>query len=71
MKNLQEITHWTNDSIQFPRLLAEIDSMGLDVHQIESLCEKMDITYSELQKLFRRAETRWEEIKRNLPQKTK
>lgn len=53
---------WSLDSIQFPRLLAEIYMVGLDRHQTQELCESMDISKEELKELFERAEKTWTAI---------
>ena len=54
---------WEDDTIQFPRLLAEIMGVGLDEAQWDALCETMYITSDELSELFYRAESRWQRIK--------
>lgn len=54
---------WERDSIQFPRLLAEIWAMGLGLAERSHLCLEMDITPPELDELFERADRRWQEIK--------
>jgi hypothetical protein len=54
---------WENDTIQFPRLIAEIDAIGLTDGQIEGLCESMDLEREELFSLLARAQHNWENIK--------
>lgn len=55
---------WNNNRIQFPRLLAEINSVvGLDEKEIEALCESMDLRPHEIYELFDRAEKEWTTIK--------
>lgn len=56
---------WENNKIQFPRLLAEINAVGLFKKQIEGLCDSMDLTKDEIQELFERAEIEFEKEKRN------
>jgi len=57
---------WDKDSVQFPRLLAEIHAMGLGVAEVSHLCREMDITQEQLEELFYRAEKQWEKIKSDL-----
>lgn len=54
---MQEL--WLNDSIQFPRLLAEINSIGLTRGQIRDLCASMDLEPPDIYELFDRAENAW------------
>jgi len=46
---------WNDDSVQFPRLLAEINAIGLSEEQYEELGELMDLEASEINELFDRA----------------
>jgi hypothetical protein len=55
---------WRDDSIQFPRLLAEIMAVGLTDEQCNNLETSMDIDQDQLLELFDRAQTEWEEIKK-------
>lgn len=52
---------WEDDSIQFPRLIAEI--MATQEIDAASLCESMDITLKELVELCERADKAWKKIK--------
>jgi len=55
---------WNNNSIQFPRLIAEIAAtQELD---LESLSESMDLTIDEVKELFERADVEFEAIKKAL-----
>ncbi len=55
---------WHDDSIQFPRLLAEINAtQEID---IQALCEAMDLDVDEIHELFDRADVAWERIKKEL-----
>lgn len=54
---------FSNDSIQFPRLLAEINALGLSRAQLNDLCASMDLRPDEVAQLFERAEREWERIK--------
>lgn len=53
---------WENNSIQFPRLLAEIAATQ-DSLDIEALCEAMDLDEYYITELFDRAQIEWEKIK--------
>jgi len=55
--------NWQNDAIQFPRLLAEIDAIGLTWKQRDSLRDAMDLSDDDLADVFRRASDCWEDIK--------
>lgn len=54
---------WARDSIQFPRLLAEINAVGLTKKQRADLCTSMDVTDAEITELLNRAEREWEKQK--------
>lgn len=56
---------WEDNSIQFPRLLAEIvATQSLD---LDALCDSMDLSLSDLDELFERAVLDWEDIKNGAP----
>ena len=56
------MTHWDNNAMQFPRLLAEI--MATQEHlDMPVLADSMDISIDELNELFDRAHQAWELIK--------
>jgi hypothetical protein len=61
----QSSEKWDDDSIQFPRLLAEISAVGLSTEQWEGLCTSMDIDNELLNELFDRADNAWERAKGN------
>lgn len=64
MKTIKEL--WEDDAIQFPRLIAEIaatDALSSENVWAE-LCDSMDLTDSELNVLFDRAEAAWEAAKK-------
>jgi hypothetical protein len=46
---------WKRDNIQFPRLIVEINAMGLSKKQIKHLCDGMNIDPLDLDELFERA----------------
>ena len=54
---------WNDNGIQFPRLLAEIWAVGLTDEQYRLLEDSMDLHRKEIDELFERAESRFEEIK--------
>lgn len=64
--NLNIGDRWKDDSIQFPRLLAEIWAGGLMNRQIEKIAASMDLTEEEVAELFERAEGTWDGIKEKL-----
>jgi hypothetical protein len=55
---------WTDNTIQFPRLLAEI--LATQDLNLATLCDSMDIEQAQLHELFERADQEWERIKSNL-----
>ena len=57
---------WNDDSVQFPRLLAEINAIGLSEEQYEELGELMDLEVSEINELFNRAISAFENNKRQI-----
>jgi len=57
---------WQDDSVQFPRLLAEIHASGLTRNQYHDLEASMDLTSVEIDELLERAENAWETIKTNV-----
>lgn len=54
---------WLDNSIQFPRLLAEIIGVGLTEQQWDDICATMDLDSNNLSELFDRAQAEWEKIK--------
>ena len=57
---------FADDSIQFPRLLAEIYAVGLAAEQVKALEESTGLHPREIKALFERAEIKFEEIKRTV-----
>ena len=51
---------WENSHLQFSRLLAEINGVGLSDEQMQGLCEAMDLTEEQINELFDRANVLWE-----------
>ena len=56
---------WFNDRVQFPRLLAEINAVGLTDAQVKAVAESMDVNVSMVRDLLRRAERALDRIKRD------
>ena len=60
--------NWKNNAIQFPRLIAELDSAGGFTEEVsEYLCESMDVTMDELDDIVSRAQEEWDKIKEKTP----
>jgi hypothetical protein len=56
-------TNWTDKTIQYPRLLAEIRAIGLTKEQYEFLNESMDLSQDEIDEVLEWAEEDWQTIK--------
>ena len=65
--------NWKDDSIQFPRLLNELDCLAvvdlLDAADqtntgMQALKQSMDLTRGDIMELFRRAQKEWDRIKK-------
>ena len=54
---------WSNDTVQFARLLAEIRAAGLSRQLLFLLRQSMDLENAQIAELFTRAEAAWEKIK--------
>jgi|TARA_Y100000034_G_C6835167_1_gene377329 plasmid maintenance system antidote protein VapI len=55
---------WEDNSIQFPRLIAEINAcVDISPENWRELQESMDLTEDEIIQLFDRAHDKWEKIK--------
>lgn len=58
---------WKDNSIQFPRLIAEISAnVNISEDDWNSLCESMDLNDDELNELFDRADAEWNKIKESI-----
>jgi len=55
------MSKWSNNAIQFPRLLAEI--MATQNLDLKALAESMDLSVDQVNELFDRADASWENIK--------
>jgi hypothetical protein len=68
MDDVMTADKWEDDSIQFPRLIAEIQScVAINDADWETMLESMDLTNDQLVELFDRADAAWERIKADLP----
>jgi len=61
----QENPKWEDNSIQFPRLLAEILATQENL-DYEALSESMGLEQARIDELFDRADAEWERIKEAL-----
>ena len=50
---------WMNDNVQFSRLLSEIYAAGLNEYQYSDLSDSMNLSKSQINELFERAESAW------------
>lgn len=60
-------TKWEDNSIQFPRLISELETLGVftpDV--IKGLCLNMDLQSADIVELLDRAQEKWDKIKASL-----
>jgi hypothetical protein len=55
--------NWTNDAIQFARLLAELRAIGLTEPQYNDLYAAMDLRQDRIDQVLERAERAWQRIK--------
>jgi hypothetical protein len=56
--------NWKNDAIQFPRLIAELQSSGgFNLVNIGTLAVEMDLSIQQVCELIDRACTKWDAIK--------
>lgn len=54
---------WLDDSVQFPRLLSEIEAVAGDVVPWEDVAASMDLSLNQVDELISRAQVAWERIK--------
>lgn len=59
----EPIDMWNNNTVQFVRLLAEINAAGLVEETYQLLEESMDLPRTRIKEIFDRAEASWEAIK--------
>jgi len=60
-----KITPWEDNSIQFPRLLAELRAVGLTAKQYELISMETDLYVHEIDEILERAEDAWRWIKQD------
>lgn len=59
-----DIDTWSDDAIQFPRLIAELEAVGaLRGDVVDALCESMDLAPDNIAELIERAQLEWDKIK--------
>jgi hypothetical protein len=58
--------NWKKDSVQFPRLIAELNAAGVfqDAETVSFLKESMDLTTDEILDVVERAERKFEVLKK-------
>lgn len=57
---------WKDDSVQFPRLIAEINAnVNITGDDWDDLCDSMDLPSFAVHELFERADAAWEKAKDN------
>jgi len=63
---MNENSNWEENLLQFPRLLAEINAVGLSDGQLEALSIHMDLPVERILEIFERAEKTWDMIKEKI-----
>ena len=64
--------NWADNSIQFPRLIAEAEAAGaFTAPVLEQMQVSMDLRAGELLELIDRAQAAWDDIKSQLPRRRK
>ena len=53
---------WGDNSIQFPRLLAELQMVDAIRDDLSEVCESMDLPLHRVHELLARAQTMWDDI---------
>jgi len=62
----KKVVLWKRDDLQFVRLLAELNAVGILPQQMDQLTESMDLPAGDIEELLERAEVKWEKIKRRI-----
>lgn len=66
-KQTKPKSKWEDNSIQFPRLIAEIEMAGgFNKEIINDLCNSMDLTEDEVFSIVDRACAEWDKIKEKI-----
>lgn len=62
---VEDVTEsWNDDTIQFPRLIAELEMAGVFTRKtFKLLCESMDLENENIDELLERAQKTWDKIK--------
>jgi hypothetical protein len=65
----KKMSKWEDNSIQFPRLIAEAEAAGLwcDKVGVQLMCESMDLDTEEVFEIIERAQTVWDKIVADIP----
>lgn len=64
---IRKIDRWSQDELQFPRLLDEIRAnIEFTNRQKQELCISMDLEWEDIEEIFDRASTRFEKAKEKL-----
>lgn len=62
----KENPNWLNNSIQFPRLIADAEALGIfEGQRLLDLATEMDLTIQEACVIIERAQSEWDQIKAN------
>ena len=68
----QDNPNWDNNTIQFPRLIAELQMAGAFTTEVmEALKDSMDLQESDIDELIARAEVLWDKIKEDTQREVK
>lgn len=63
---VKENPKWLDNSIQFPRLIAELEIVGAFTDEvIRDLRQSMDLSGNEIFEIIDRAQSEWDKIKQN------
>jgi hypothetical protein len=65
----KKMSKWEDNSVQFPRLIAEAEAAGLwcDKVGVQLMCESMDLDTEEVFEIIERAQTVWDKIVADIP----
>jgi len=65
----KKMSKWEDNSVQFPRLIAEAEAAGLwcDKVGVQLMCESMDLDTDSVFEIIERAQTVWDKIVADIP----
>ena len=66
----KKMSKWEDNSIQFPRLIAEAEAAGLwdnTSDDFRLMCDSMDLDTEEVFEIIERAQTVWDKIVADIP----